>query len=72
MPLILKVLRYKGRLIPDEITARFDESGGSIGRAPDSDFVLPDPERHVSRKHAIIVFRNGAYFLQEFPAAPAT
>jgi type VI secretion system protein len=65
MPLILKVLRYKGRPVPSEITARFDESGGSIGRSSDNNFVLWDPEMRVSRKHASIVFRNGSYFFSD-------
>lgn len=27
----------------------------SIGRAPDNDWVLPDPERHVSKRHCLIL-----------------
>jgi FHA domain/TIR domain len=65
MPLILKVLRYKGQPVSDEIIAGFDESGSSIGRSPDNDFVLLDPEGFISRKHASIVFRNGCYFLSD-------
>jgi type VI secretion system protein ImpI/type VI secretion system protein len=65
MPLILKVLRYKGQPVPSEIMARFDESGGSIGRSSDNYFVLRDPGRFISRKHASIVFRNGSYFFSD-------
>lgn len=65
MPLLLKVLLYKGLPLSYELTARFDESGGSVGRSPDNHFVLPDRDKRVSRKHASIVFRDGSYFLTD-------
>jgi len=37
--------------------------GGSIGRAHDNDWVLPDPLRYLSAHHARIQFRNGSYLL---------
>ncbi len=37
--------------------------GGSIGRAHDNDWVLPDPQRYLSAHHARVQFRNGVYFL---------
>ncbi len=37
--------------------------GGSIGRAPDNDWVLPDPECYVSAHHARVQFRHGTYYL---------
>lgn len=61
MALILKVLSYKGAPVPEEPSCTFDQDGGSVGRSPDNRFVLPDPERFISRKHGSIAFRNGAY-----------
>lgn len=46
-----------------DLAASFDELGGTIGRAPDNQLVLPDPERVVSRVHAKVLFRGGTYAL---------
>lgn len=40
-------------------------SGGSIGRALDNDWALPDPRRYLSGHHARIHFRQGGYFLED-------
>ncbi|MBK9251876.1 MAG: type VI secretion system-associated FHA domain protein TagH [Proteobacteria bacterium] len=40
-------------------------SGGSIGRALDNDWALPDPRRYLSGHHARIHFRQGAFFLED-------
>jgi type VI secretion system FHA domain protein len=37
--------------------------GGTIGRGTDNDWILPDPDRYLSGKHARIDFRAGAYVL---------
>jgi type VI secretion system protein len=37
--------------------------GGSIGRAHDNDWVLPDTQCYVSAHHARVQFRNGTYYL---------
>jgi type VI secretion system protein len=41
----------------------FGVHGGSIGRGTDNEWILPDPERYLSGKHARIDFRAGAYVL---------
>lgn len=43
----------------------FNELGGTIGRKPMNDFVLLDPERYISGKHALIEFNNGHYFITD-------
>lgn len=40
-------------------------SGGSIGRALDNDWPLPDPRRYLSGHHARIHFRQGGYYLED-------
>jgi predicted component of type VI protein secretion system len=40
-------------------------SGGSIGRALDNDWALPDPRRYLSGHHARIHFRQGGYYLED-------
>jgi type VI secretion system FHA domain protein len=45
----------------------FDREGGSIGRLPEPEnkFHLPDPDKYISRKHAVISYRNGFYYLKD-------
>lgn len=47
------------------IAAQFDESGGNIGRGDGNTLVLPDPEKVISRTHATISFRAGAYIIED-------
>jgi len=44
---------------------RFDEEGGTIGRSPRNDWVLSDPERFVSERHARIDFDGGQFILTD-------
>jgi type VI secretion system FHA domain protein len=58
--IVLSVSSYNGA--PTEPReASFDELGGTIGRATTNQLVLPDPDRTISRVHAQVVLRNGAY-----------
>jgi type VI secretion system protein len=41
----------------------FGVHGGTIGRSTDNEWILPDPERYLSGKHARIDFRAGTYVL---------
>jgi type VI secretion system FHA domain protein len=41
----------------------FGVGGGSIGRAHDNDWVLPDPQRYLSAHHARVRFRDGGFHL---------
>jgi len=41
----------------------FTVHGGTIGRAVDNNWSLPDPERHISGRHAAVQFQNGHYFI---------
>ncbi|MCC7205966.1 MAG: FHA domain-containing protein [Anaerolineae bacterium] len=42
----------------------------SIGRAPENDISIP--ERHVSRQHAVIVFRDGVFTITDLGSANGT
>jgi type VI secretion system FHA domain protein len=44
-------------------TKVFGVHGGSIGRGTDNEWILPDPERYLSGKHARVDFRAGNYVL---------
>ncbi|MCK9608281.1 MAG: type VI secretion system-associated FHA domain protein TagH [Methylomonas sp.] len=65
MVLILRVLTYKGLPSDQPISAQFDGQGGSIGRAPNNQLVLPDPEKFISRVHASIICEAGRYFIED-------
>ncbi len=43
----------------------FDESGGSFGRSPDNDIVLPDPNKYVSSRHGMVSFDNGSFTVHD-------
>src|SRR5690606_19069579 len=64
MAVTLRVSSYQSHSLGQE-SARVFHHGGTIGRAPGNDWVLPDPERFVSSKHASLSFDGGAYFLTD-------
>ena len=43
----------------------FNEDGGTIGRSLRCDWILPDPDRFISGKHATIDYKSGAYYLAD-------
>jgi type VI secretion system FHA domain protein len=49
----------------DRASIVFGVRGGSIGRAHDNSWVLPDPQLHLSGQHALIHFRQGAWYLED-------
>jgi FHA domain-containing protein len=61
--LTIRVTAFHGQPPGQALAAEFDETGGTIGRATTNQLVLPDPERHISRQHAKIAFRNGQYIV---------
>ncbi len=63
MSLSLKILSIKGEPVTEEPVA-FDE-GGSIGRSGNNTLVLPDPDKFVSRTHAVISAENQQYVLKD-------
>ena len=65
MSLILTLTISKNYLSEHDNDYVFDECGGSVGRNQDNDFVLPDPNHFLSRKHAVISYQDGAYYLTD-------
>lgn len=59
MTLILTVLRCPDAVYPETRHV----AGGElrIGRGPDNDWVLADPERHLSKRHCIVAFHHGGW-----------
>jgi type VI secretion system protein len=63
MTLRLSVVSEHGIRLGQNSTKVFSVHGGTIGRATDNAWILPDPERYLSGKHARIDFRAGSYVL---------
>jgi len=63
MALRLRVVSEHSTRLGTLATKVFGVHGGSIGRATDNEWILPDPERYLSGKHARVDFRAGAYIL---------
>lgn len=61
MTLVLSVVSYAGRTPPAPLTMVFASRGGVIGRQPGCDWVLDDPEGHVSKRHGRIDYVTGQY-----------
>ena len=63
MPLRLRVTSDSKALPRNQRVREFPAVGGTIGRSPDNDWVLPDDRRYVSSRHAMIDYQGGAYYL---------
>jgi type VI secretion system protein len=63
MALRLRVVSEHAARLGDQSTKVFGVHGGTIGRATDNEWILPDPERYLSGKHARVDFRAGTYVL---------
>jgi type VI secretion system FHA domain protein len=61
----IRAISLNGQPPAQPLQADFDELGGSIGRADGNALVLPDPERHISRTHATVEYRDGGYILRD-------
>jgi type VI secretion system protein ImpI/type VI secretion system protein len=59
MNLTLTMLRCPDAVAPQTRTVAGGEF--SIGRGPESDWVLPDPERYLSKRHCVLEFRAGRW-----------
>jgi predicted component of type VI protein secretion system len=65
MALQLRVISDQRDVLGDRAALVLGVGGGSIGRATDNDWVLPDPQRYLSGHHCRVHFRQGAYYLED-------
>jgi type VI secretion system FHA domain protein len=66
MTLTLTVLRCPERVAPE--TRQIEGGELSIGRAPDNDWVLLDPERDLSKRHCVLAYRSGGWQILDLSA----
>lgn len=65
MPLTLSVIRAT-RLPPgQQLSLTLDRGSVTIGRAPQSDWVLLDPERIISGQHCVVEWRPDGYYVTD-------
>jgi len=63
MPLVIKIISEHRDLVGDDSEREYHEDGGSIGRSLHNDWILPDPDRYISGRHATIDYKGGMYYL---------
>ena len=63
MALRLRVVSDHASRLGEQSTRVFGVHGGTVGRSTDNEWILPDPERYLSGKHARVDFRAGNYIL---------
>jgi type VI secretion system FHA domain protein len=68
MALTLTVINEASSRLGNQASHRWFERGGTLGRAPNNDWVLPDPKMEISRCHARIRYQDGRYFLEDSSA----
>lgn len=71
MLLNLRILTYRDQPVPPAPAGSFGGGGGSIGRSPDNALVLDDPSKYISRVHARIALRDGAFYLEDVGSNPS-
>jgi type VI secretion system protein ImpI len=65
MPLQLEIVSDHKDMLGDDHVREFREDGGTIGRSFENDWILPDPDRFLSGKHATVDCQSGAYYLAD-------
>lgn len=65
MELVFEILNTQ-QLAPAQSSSKtFGPAGGMIGRAEDCEWMIEDPDRHLSNHHAQVSFHQGAFFLTD-------
>ncbi|MFC6336111.1 type VI secretion system-associated FHA domain protein TagH [Pseudomonas sp. CCM 7891] len=65
MSLCLTITSYH-KITPGQCPEKsMDQGVMAIGRNPENDWVLPDPERLVSAQHCLIQYKEGRYYLTD-------
>ena len=69
MKLVIQAHTLKKESLSQAITGHFDELGGTIGRSDTNTLTLPDPERHVSRLQAEVLFSGRTFSIRNVGSA---
>lgn len=63
MSLALTIVRCPDAVVPE--SRLLSEGEFSIGRGSDCDWVLADPERYLSKRHCVLAYRSGGWWLAD-------
>jgi predicted component of type VI protein secretion system len=63
MPLKLEIISDHRDIVGDDAVREFRSEGGTIGRSLNNDWILPDPDKFISGKHATIDCKGGIYYI---------
>jgi type VI secretion system protein len=63
MPLKLEIISEHREIVGEDAVREFRSEGGTIGRSLNNDWILPDPDKFISGKHATIDCKGGIYYL---------
>ncbi len=63
MPLKLEIISEHRDIVGDDAVREFRSEGGTIGRSLNNDWILPDPDKFISGKHATIDCNGGIYYI---------
>jgi predicted component of type VI protein secretion system len=72
MAIKLRVISDHYRELGEHRSRVFGVNGGTIGRATDNDWILPDPKRIVSGHHCSVEYRGGVYWLRDSNTSTTT
>ena len=61
----IRVVSLSGTALDTPLSATFGDAGGDIGRGVDCTLVLADPERRISRRQAVISWRDGSHYIRQ-------
>ena len=65
MALHLEIISEHREIVGDDAVREFTEDGGTIGRSLQNDWILPDPDKFISSRHATIDYKGGIYYLAD-------
>ncbi len=65
MAIKLRVISDHYRELGEHRSRVFGVNGGTVGRAADNDWILPDAKRLISGHHCSIEYRGGVYWLRD-------
>jgi type VI secretion system protein ImpI len=65
MALQLEIISEHREIVGDDAVREFIEDGGTIGRSLQNDWILPDPDKYISGRHATIDYKGGMYYLAD-------
>jgi len=65
MALHLEIISEHREIVGDDAVREFTEDGGTIGRSLQNDWILPDPDKFISGRHASIDYKGGIYYLAD-------